>query len=196
MLHLFILDVSYTNSHNAIHPCNVSAPQRPKCRSSKITTKALLAPQSKIQYQHQGLTTENGNMNLEWLWTIHISLHFQVQTLLRFSIPLTKGPQLSSHQVWEDWWNLVPWWWLNLNKDRITVTVHDGWIMVGSLEQIGWGAVQYISTCVNQQPKPPTLVDQPWSTHLHLPDLARDSNAWMHTGLVEMWMQLFFQTVN
>ena len=59
------LGVSYTNSHNAIHPCNVSAPQRPKCRSSKITTKALLAPQSKIQYQHQGLTTENGNMNLE-----------------------------------------------------------------------------------------------------------------------------------
>ena len=102
-------------------------------------------------------------MNLEWSWTIHISLHFQVQTLLRLSIPLTKGPQLSSHQVWEDWWNLVPWWWLNLNKDRITVTVHDGWIMVGSLEQIGWGAVQYISTCVNQQPKPPTLVDQPWS---------------------------------
>ena len=37
---------------------------------------------------------------------------------------------------------LVPWWWLNLNKNRMTVTVHDGWITVGSLEQIGWGVVQ------------------------------------------------------
>ena len=64
---------------------------------------------------------------------------------------------------------LVPWWWLNLNKDRMTVTVHDGWITAGSLEQIGWGVVQlYISTCVKQQPKLPMLVDQPTCIYQNL----------------------------
>ena len=58
-------------SHTQIHtmlfiPAMFPLPNGPNAGPSTITTKALLPPQSNIQdQQHQGLTTENGNMNLE-----------------------------------------------------------------------------------------------------------------------------------
>ena len=67
ILHLFI---QHLMSHTQIHtmlfiPAMFPLPNGPNAGPSKVTTKTLLAPQSKIQDQHQGLTTENGNMNLE-----------------------------------------------------------------------------------------------------------------------------------